>query len=278
MGKLRIQKWLSQAGVASRRAAEEMILEGRVSVNGEPVTELPCFVTPGQDDIRIDGKKVRTTPRTAGKKAYVLLNKPRGVVCTQSDPHGRPRAVDMVPEIDRRIYCAGRLDLDSTGLIVLTNDGDFCNFLTHPRYEVEKTYVVEVDGEVAGDQLEKLKKGMYLDGKRTQGAWVKALRRRPGRSVLEIKLTEGRNREIRRLMARLGHEVRRLKRTAIGPITDRGLKIGHHRFLTSREIRQLRQAGTDTGPGKPRRASGSRRRSAPKGKPPKQGRPNKEKR
>jgi 23S rRNA pseudouridine2605 synthase len=240
MPKIRIQKALAEAGVASRRAVEEMILEGRITVNGDPVASLPCFVDLATDDVRVDSQKV------SGRKVsceYYLLNKPRGVVCTQDDPEGRPRACDLIGDTGKRIYCAGRLDADSTGLVILTNDGDLTERLTHPRYGVAKTYVVEVDGCPDPKHLEKLAGGLYLDGKRAGGAQVKMLRRTPDRSLLEIKLAEGKNRGIRFLLARIGHKVRRLKRVAIGPITDAGLKIGSFRVLRQAEVERLRHGG-----------------------------------
>jgi len=240
MAKVRIQKVLAEAGVASRRAAEEMVLAGRVSVNNHVVTSLPCFVTEAET-IRLDGRPVKR-PRATARKTYFILNKPRGVVCTSSDPEGRRRAVDLVPPAAGRVYCVGRLDIDSTGMLILTNDGDLTEKLTHPRYGVPKTYVAEVDGRVESPAIEKLKGGLYLDGSRTQRSRIKVLRRGPKQTLLEITLREGRNREIRRLLARVGHKVRRLKRTAIGPITVRGLKVGNFRALTSAEVNRLRKA------------------------------------
>lgn len=255
MPKQRIQKVLSAAGVASRRAVEEMILEGRITVNGSPVTELPCFVDLAEDDVRVDSRRIR--PQTA-PKVYILLNKPRGVVCTQSDPQGRPRAVDLVPKVPGRIYCVGRLDVESTGLIVLTNDGELTQHLTHPSHGVVKTYVADVDGRLTGEEISRLKAGTYLDGRSTQGAQVKMLRRSATRSLVEIRLAEGRNREVRRVLARVGHKVRRLKRVAIGPITDRGLKIGSYRRLTRKEVGQLRRAAGEKGTGRGGRGVGSK--------------------
>jgi len=242
MDKTRIQKALAGAGVASRRSIEQMILDGRITVNGQAVRRLPCFVT-GDDEIRVDGQPIR---RRAERKVYYLLNKPRGVVCTQRDERGRPRAVDLIDEPAGRVYCAGRLDADSTGLIVLTNDGGLTDHLTHPRYGVRKTYVVQIDGRLAEDQIARLKGGLRLDGRRTQPVALKVLRQGPQSSLLEITLSEGRNREIRRLLARLGHKVRRLRRVAIGPITDRGLKVGRWRRLKDHEVRQLQSASPQT--------------------------------
>jgi len=240
MAKTRIQKVLSELGVASRRQAEEMIRQGRVTVNGELVTELPCFVIES-DEILLDGEVVR---KRTGKKVYILLNKPRGVICTQRDEpkYSRPRAIDLVGPTAERVYCVGRLDEDSTGLIILTNDGEFTNRLTHPRYGVTKKYVVRVDGRIGGEALEALRKGVYIDGKRTAPVVVKVLRRGGGESLLEIELHEGRNRQVRRMLSRLGHKVRRLHRRSIGPITDRGVKIGKHRYLSAKEVASLRKA------------------------------------
>ena len=239
MAKERIQKFLSAAGVASRRAAEEMVIEGRVLLNGKPVVELPCFVGPG-DEVRVDGRRVRTS---AQPHAYFLLNKPRGVVCTQSDPQGRPRARDLVPAGRRRVYCAGRLDAETTGLVVLSDDGELTQHLTHPSHEVPKTYLAEAEGKVEGPALERIRRGVWLDVGRTKPAGVKVLQRGHRRTMIELRLTEGRNREVRRILARLGHKVRRLKRTAIGPVTDRGLKVGSHRQLSPAEVRRLRKTG-----------------------------------
>ncbi len=236
-GKVRIQKMLAEAGVASRRACEEMVADARVRVNRKLVTELPCFVDPDADKVTVDGRSIH---RSTEPKMYVLLNKPKGVVCTNSDPSGRTRAIDMVSEIPRRLFCVGRLDADSTGVIVLTDDGEFANRISHPRYGLAKTYVVEVDGFVKGDAIETLKAGMYIDGKRTSGAAVRVIKRSKTHTLLEIRLTEGRNREIRRMLARLGYKVRSLRRTAIGPITDRGIKTGKHRVLTDKEVKALR--------------------------------------
>ena len=246
MARMRIQKALSEIGVASRRAVEEMIVEGRISVNGKLITEVPCFVDLPDDEVRVDGRRIRP-PATPGKikKVYFLVNKPRGVVCTQSDPEGRPRAVDLIPAMRERVYCVGRLDVESTGLILLTNDGELTEYLTHPRNEVMKRYVVQVDGSPTAEAIDRLKGGTVLDGKRTKRTTVKVLRRSPKRSLLEIGLSEGRNREIRRVLARLGHKVRRLKRVAIGPMTDTGLKIGSFRPLRRGEVEKLRRCGGD---------------------------------
>ena len=240
MAKTRIQKVLAAAGVASRRTVEEMVRQGRVTVNGRTVTDLPCFVEAG-DRIGVDGQPVR--PRRQ-RKAYILLNKPRGVICTQKDEPGRdrPRAIDLVPQTGQRLYCVGRLDEDSTGLILLTNDGELTDRLTHPRYGVMKTYVARVAGRLTGQDVQALQRGIVLEGRRRRGLGVKILHRGPEESLLEVRIAEGRNRQVRRMLARLGHKVRRLHRCAIGPITDRGLKIGSHRRLRAEEVARLARA------------------------------------
>ena len=247
-GKVRIQKLLSSAGIASRRKIEQMVREGRITVNGEVVKKLPCLVSES-DEIRLDGQLVR---KKSEKKVYILLNKPRGVICTQRDETGgnRPRAVDLVGAIDKRLYCAGRLDVDSTGLIILTNDGELTERLTHPRYGLVKTYIVRVEGRITVSELSSLREGIFLARRtkksrtgavRAKASAVKVLHAGNRETLLEVRMAEGRNREIRRMLARLGHKVVRLHRCAIGSITDRGIKIGNYRFLTEREVSRLRE-------------------------------------
>ncbi|MCY2929265.1 MAG: pseudouridine synthase [Planctomycetota bacterium] len=238
----RIQKVLAHAGVSSRRAIEAMILEGRVEVNGQIVAKLPCFVDTETDDVRVDGRKIRVAGGGESKR-YILVNKPRGVVCTQRDPEGRPRAIDLLPPTRERLYCVGRLDVEDTGLVLLTNDGELTQRLTHPRHEVIKTYVAEVAGSIAQEQIDMIKAGVRIEGMRTNVAGVKCLSRGPTQSLVELRLAEGRNREVRRILAKLGHKVRRVRRTAIGPVTDKGLKIGGYRTLTKDEVALLRRIG-----------------------------------
>jgi 23S rRNA pseudouridine2605 synthase len=213
-----------------------------VSVNGQPVTSLPVFVDPETDKIFIDGKAVR---RRSQQAVYFLLNKPRGVLCTADDPQGRKKAVDLVPEIPGvRMYCVGRLDIDTTGLLILTNDGELTEYLTHARYGVPTMYSVEIMGQLSAEGIDAFKHGVYLDGKRTGGGGLKVLSKTPDRSVLEVTISEGRNKEIERILLKLGVKVRRIGRTAIGPITDRGLKVGASRELTAAEVKKLFKAGT----------------------------------
>lgn len=242
MPKIRIQKVLAEAGVASRRAAEEMVTDGRVSVNGRAVTSLPLFVDPEADKIFIDGRALR---RRGQQKRYFLLNKPRGVLCTADDPQGRRKAVDLAPEVPgARLYCVGRLELDTTGLLILTNDGELTEYLTHARYGVPTVYAVEIAGQLSAEDIEAFKHGVYLDGRRTGGGGLRVLSRTADRSMLEVTISEGRNKEIQRILLKFGVKVRRIRRTAIGPITDRGLKIGACRELTPAEVKKLFKAGT----------------------------------
>jgi len=240
MEKTRIQKVLAAAGVASRRAVEEMIAEGRVAVNGRTVEKLPCFVTEA-DRIVVDGRPVRVA---AERPVHILLNKPRGVVCTSRDEPGRhrPTAVGLVGGIKQRVYCVGRLDEDSTGLILLTNDGELTHRLTHPSFGVPKTYLVHVAGRLEPADVEALRRGVFVGSRRTKGAQVRLMHRGAGESVVQLRVSEGRNRQVRRMLLALGHKVRRLHRSRIGPLSDRGLKIGSHRPLKPAEVAALRKA------------------------------------
>ena len=238
MASIRIQKLLSDSGIASRRAVEQMILEGKITVNDNLVTELPCFVDPDKDEIVVNGQAV---PKYAARKLYILVNKPRGIVCSETDSLGRPTVFDLVPPTRQRLFCLAQLDPESSGLVVLTNDGELTKTMTNPRAGVLKKYVVEVDGRIEEQALDTLKDGMYLDGRRTRGAFVKVLSRSPERSMIEIDVVENVNRQVRRVLARLGHKVRRMKRLGLGMLSDRGLKIGHWRELNPYEIKSLKQ-------------------------------------
>jgi 23S rRNA pseudouridine2605 synthase len=199
------------------------------------VDALPAFVDPEKDVITVNGKRVRTE-----QKVYFLLNKPKGVICTNFDPQGRKRAIDLVP-CRQRIFCVGRLDVDTTGLIILTNDSDLTNRLTHPRYEVPKTYVVRVKGYIDDAALERLKKGVWFAEGKTGEASVQILNRGHQESLVEITIREGLNREIRRMLARVGLPLKSLKRTRIGSITDKGIGVGRFRPLTNAELQYLRK-------------------------------------
>ena len=235
MAEQRLQKVLAAAGVDSRRKCEELILSGAVRVNRKVVDKLPVFVDPEKDIITVDGKKIQ-----AAQKVYFLLNKPRGVICTSRDPQGRKKTIDLVPAHER-IFCVGRLDVDTTGIIVLTNDSELANRLTHPRYGLAKTYVVRVKGQIAGETAEKLKKGIWLTEGKTGRASAKILKRSYKESLIEITIRQGLNRQIRRMLAKVGLPVKSLKRTRIGKLTARGLGIGKFRTLTKAEVAYLKK-------------------------------------
>jgi 23S rRNA pseudouridine2605 synthase len=228
---IRLHKLLAEAGFGSRRECERIMAAGRVTVNGNVVSEMGYMVDPQRQRIYCNGIPVKVEP-----KVYYLVNKPKGYVCTSRDELGRPRVIDLVPGISQRIYCVGRLDEDSEGLIILTNDGELTNFLTHPRYGVAKTYLVEVSARVEDEDLEKLRKGIWLSGGKTTPARVKVLRRGSNNTWLEITLREGRNREVRRILARLGYKVRILRRIRIGWLEDLRLKTGRVRRLSAGEV------------------------------------------
>jgi pseudouridine synthase len=232
----RLQKILSQAGVASRRAAEKLIAEGRVTVNGQTVREMGTKADLGSDDIRVDGRRIKSTERLR----YILLNKPPGYVTTRSDPQRRPTVIDLLRGVREYVYPVGRLDYDTEGLLLLTNDGDLAAKLTHPRHGVERTYEAHVAGTPDHDAIERLRKGIPLDGKRTLPAQVTLLGK--GRNgVLVLTIREGRNRQVRRMCESVGHPVRELRRIKFGSIADRRLKPGMWRDLTDDEIRTLKR-------------------------------------
>lgn len=218
-----------------------MILEGTVRVNGRVVDSLPAFVDPEKDTITVMGRKIR-----AVQKVYFLLNKPKGVICTNSDPQGRKKAIDIV-RTRERIFCVGRLDIESTGIIILTNDSELANRLTHPRFGLAKTYVVNVKGKLGGEQIEKLKKGVWLAEGKTGRAAIKILKRSHKESLVEVTIREGLNRQVRRMFAKMGLPVRSLTRTRIGKINARGLGVGKFRELNNSEIAYLKKVtGSET--------------------------------
>jgi len=229
MDKQRLQKILAAAGVDSRRRCEGLILSGLVRVNRRVVDKLPAFVDPEKDIITVNGKKIH-----AARKVYFLLNKPKGVICTNFDPQGRKKAIDLV-SASQRIFCVGRLDVDTSGLIILTNDSELANRLMHPRYGLAKTYVAGVKGQIHGEAVEKLKRGIWLAEGKTARASVKILKRSPKQSSLEITIREGLNRQVRRMLAKVGHKVVSLKRTRIGRLNLRGLGAGKYRKLSGSE-------------------------------------------
>jgi len=236
----RLQKVLSQAGIASRRSAEKLIAEGRVSVNGTTVTEMGTKADLGTDEIRVDGRRIKAAERTR----YILLNKPSGVVSTRSDPQRRRTVIDLLRGVREYVYPVGRLDYDTEGLLLLTNDGDLAAKLTHPRHGVDRTYEAKVAGMPDDDALARLRKGIPLDGRRTLPADVALVNRgrRDRDGILKLTIREGRNRQVRRMCEAVGHPVRELRRTRIGPIQDRRLKPGDWRELRDDEVIALRKS------------------------------------
>ena len=232
--KSRLQKILASSGVASRRKAEELIAAGRVTVNGR-VARLGDSAVPGKDTIALDGKPLGKSE----KKIYLALHKPRGFVTTLHDERGRKCVAQLVEDVGERVYPVGRLDKDSEGLLLLTNDGEFANRVAHPTRHVAKTYRVTVRPSVTEDQLNQMSTGIVIEGRRTAPAKVRVLQQELGRVVLEIVLYEGRNREIRKMCEAPGLEVARLKRIAVGPVRLGMLPQGKYRELTKEELRAL---------------------------------------
>jgi 23S rRNA pseudouridine2605 synthase len=272
----RLQKILSQAGIASRRAAEKLIAEGRVTVNGKTVLEMGTKADADTSDIRVDGRRLRAPER----KRYILLNKPAGVVSTRSDPQRRRTVIDLLLGVREYVYPVGRLDYETEGLLILTNDGDLAARLTHPRHGVERSYEARVAGMPDAEALRQLREGIPLDGHRTllnakhdtEGR-SKGLRpreregagTREREGVVQLTIREGRNRQVRRMLEAVGHPVRELARTRIGPLTDRRLKVGTWRDLTKEEVTTLQALANRPAPTPPPRRprpAAARRRPA----------------
>lgn len=237
-GLIRIQKLLALAGVASRRKSEELLLGGLVEINGEVVTRLGTKVNPATDVIRVDGRRLPPLSEFSAK-VYLVLNKPRGVVSTMSDPEGRRTLQDLVADRPERLFHVGRLDTDTSGLIILTNDGDFAHRLAHPSYEVDKTYVAEVTGQLWPRIRKQLLEGVTLDDGPVTVSAARIIETSPTKSIIELTIHEGRNRIVRRLLDHVGHPVTRLTRTRIGPVRLGRLNAGELRELTSEELGEL---------------------------------------
>ncbi len=231
----RLQKILSRAGVSSRRAAEKMIAEGRISVNRTVVVEPGTKADPGKDEIRLDGRLISLET----ERIYLMLHKPKGYVTTLSDPQGRPIVTDLLNGVAARVYPVGRLDYDSEGLLILSNDGEFAQRLQHPRYGIPKTYRVKVEGHLLKGELKALENGIDLPDGRFAPAEVQLEKTNPRSTWLTLTLTDGRNRVIRRAFDSLGHPVARLVRVAVADITLASLPEGGWRMLTSREVERL---------------------------------------
>ena len=234
----RIQKFLSRAGVASRRGAEELIVAGRVSVNGHVVDGLGTKIDPAADEVSVDGRAVSLPDRLW----YVMVNKPAGVVTTLDDPQGRPTVARYVPAGAPRLFPVGRLDAGTTGLLLMTNDGELAHALMHPRHHVPKVYRADVDGTPDATDLRRLREGIELDDGITAPAEARVIRRGEQSSVVEVTLREGRKRQVRRMLSAIGHPVRSLERTAYGPLPLGDLPRGEMRMLTEDEVDALRAA------------------------------------
>lgn len=238
-GLVRLQKLLAQSGVASRRKCEELMLDGQVEVDGEIVTRLGTKVDPRSAVIKVSGKRLPPI----SEHVYLVLNKPTGVVSTMSDPQGRRTLSDLVTDRPERLFHVGRLDTDTSGLLLLTNDGEFAHRMAHPSFEVEKTYVAEVDGKVAQGTLADLLAGVRLDDGPVTVRRVRVLTASGGRSIVELVIHEGRNRIVRRLFDHVGHPVQQLARTRFGPVELGSLQVGTLRELTDDELGALLEAG-----------------------------------
>jgi len=235
----RLQKVMAEYGVASRRKSEEIIYAGRVKVNGRLVTEPGLKIDKERDVIEVDGNIIKSPE----KKIYILLNKPSGYITSVKDQFGRPTVLDLLKEISTRVFPIGRLDYDTEGLLILTNDGELTYKITHPRHSIDKTYRALVRGEVNGDDIKIFERGMAIEDYVTAPAKMEIVRYSKGNSVIDITIHEGRNRQVRKMCSAIGHDVIRLRRIKIGDIGLGGLKTGEWRYLKDSEIRYLKKLG-----------------------------------
>lgn len=236
----RLQKYIANSGVTSRRKAEELILSGHVKVNGITITELGTKVEPAKDVVMVDNKIITE----AQQFVYLKLYKPEGYVTTVKDQFNRKTVIDLI-NIKDRIYPIGRLDYNTSGLLLLTNDGDLANKLLHPKYKIYKTYVAEVTGQISLDSIEKLKKGVIIDGYKTAPAKIKLLNHNQNSSIVQVSIYEGKNRQVRKMLDSVGHTVKKLERVSFGEITLDNLKTGQWKFLSKEEIKYLKKNQED---------------------------------
>jgi len=236
---MRLQKFIAECGIASRRNAEKMIESGRVRVNGELVDYMGCVIDPERDIVEVDGREIKTE----SKKYYIMLHKPKNYVTTVSDDLGRPTVMHLVQDINARIYPVGRLDFDTSGLLIMTNDGEFANILTHPKHVVNKTYIARIDKPLEEDKLERLRAGITLDGVITSPAKAENIKRPQKGYEVKITIHEGRNRQVRRMLDAVGANVMSLKRISVGSLTLGNLPEGKWRKLSDAEINKLRGKG-----------------------------------
>lgn len=232
---MRLQKYMAHSGAASRRKSEELIQTGRVRVNDNIITELGYKVDPDKDRVYLDDKRLKLIK----KHTYIALNKPLGVVSTVKDEKNRDAVVDLI-DGDKRLYPVGRLDIDTTGLLILTDDGSITNKLTHPRYNIEKTYIATVEGRPNKRELNLLRQGFELDGEKFAPAKVKILKSFENDSIIETKISEGKNHQVKRMYGYINHPVKKLKRISIGEIELGDLQIGNYRYLSDEEINYLK--------------------------------------
>jgi len=237
-----LAKYLAEAGVASRRKAEELIMQGRVKINGLVVKEKGCTINPDVDRVEFDGRII-----SREEKVYILLNKPAGYISSVFDPQGRPTVMELLKDIKLRVYPVGRLDFDTEGLLLLSNDGDFTNLMIHPRYEINKTYQALVKGKPDKKSLQILQEGIQLEDGITAPARVNILKTFQDRTLLEIEIHEGRKRQVKRMCLAVGHPVISLKRTTFGSLKLQGVAPGKYRFLTPSEVNRLKQQASDRG-------------------------------
>ena len=233
----RLNRILSSAGLTSRRKADQWILSGRITVDGKPVKALGTTAFWGRDDIRVDGKKIPLPPQ----KHYLMLNKPFGTICSLNDPEGRPLVTDLIKNINTRLYPVGRLDFDTLGLLLLTNDGEFAHHLTHPRFHVPKTYKVTVPGAITDEALKRLQQGVTLNDGPAGRARTDLITRNNEKSMLRMTITQGKSRQVRRMLEEVGFQVIHLIRTGFGTLRLGDLKIGQYRHLESQELLELKK-------------------------------------
>ncbi len=239
---MRLAKYLAEAGIASRRKAEEFIVQGRVKVNGLLVQEKGYIINPDLDRVEFDGRII-----TREEKVYILLNKPAGYISSVFDPQGRPTVMDLLKDITLRVYPVGRLDFDTEGLLLLSNDGEFTNLMIHPRYEMTKTYQALVEGKPDKKSLQMLREGTQLEDGMTAPAQVNILEAYKDKTLLEIEIHEGRKRQVKRMCQAIGHPVISLKRNAFGFLKLQGVALGKYRFLTPVEVNKLKQQASGRG-------------------------------
>ena len=236
----RLQKYLSGAGVDSRRKCEELILQGQVWVNNTIVTKLGTKIDPQKDTVKVKGKLIKYKEKK--HYSYILLNKPKGYLTSLTDPFGRPIVLDLLKDIKERVYPVGRLDFNSEGLLILTNDGELTHALTHPTKEVEKVYIVKVKGIPSSEKLKNLSKGVVLENNyRISPCKIYLLKITNGNAILKIKIREGKKRQVRKMCEYIGHFVLKLRRTQLGPISLKGVKPGEYRYLNKEEIKSLKK-------------------------------------